>query len=102
MGAVAAANGHSSIVLGAWGCGVFACDADFVAQSWMALLTDQFEGVFENVVYAIPVIRGDTTNLDKFRHAVSAFESGAGKVYGLNRTGAIGASKITVRQGGSS
>lgn len=51
--AIAAQNRHTSLVLGAFGCGVFRGDVDFVAATWMRLLMGEFEGVFEQVVFAI-------------------------------------------------
>lgn len=51
--AIAAAHGHRHLVLGAWGCGVFANDPGVVARSFQAELTGDFAGVFEEVVFAV-------------------------------------------------
>ena len=51
--AIAAAHGHPRLVLGAWGCGVFANDATVVARSFGAELDGAFAGVFEEVVFAV-------------------------------------------------
>jgi uncharacterized protein (TIGR02452 family) len=52
--ALAASQGHESIILGAWGCGVFRNDPCDVAH-WFAkhLKGGQFGRVFNNVVFAI-------------------------------------------------
>ncbi len=50
----AAHEGYRTLVLGAWGCGAFGNDAAEVASIMRELLTDQFEGFFENVVFAVP------------------------------------------------
>jgi uncharacterized protein (TIGR02452 family) len=52
--AVARAQGHRSLLLGAWGCGVFRNDPRMVADAfgdWLA--RPQFGGCFERVVFAI-------------------------------------------------
>lgn len=53
--AVAKQNGHNSLVLGAWGCGVFGNSAFDIAQ-WFAeaLLNDtRYSGVFEEIIFAV-------------------------------------------------
>jgi uncharacterized protein (TIGR02452 family) len=52
--AVAAAHGHRTVVLGAWGCGVFRNDPTEVAAAFHgALLLPRFAGVFARVVFAV-------------------------------------------------
>lgn len=53
--AVAAEHGHSDLVLGAWGCGVFKNDVTKVAGWFHSALTDpaQFRNVFRKVVFAV-------------------------------------------------
>lgn len=46
--------GYKSLVLGAFGCGVFGNDAHYVATVFADLLNDKFKGVFERVVFAVP------------------------------------------------
>jgi uncharacterized protein (TIGR02452 family) len=47
------ASGHTEIVLGAWGCGVFRNDPDQVASTFAALLAGEFAGTFAKVVFAV-------------------------------------------------
>jgi uncharacterized protein (TIGR02452 family) len=52
--AVAADNGHRTLVLGAWGCGVFRNSPALVADAFGRWLeSDNFAGVFDRVVFAI-------------------------------------------------
>jgi len=50
--AVAAAHGHRTLVLGAWGCGVFRNDPAVVAAAFAALLA-RASGRFDHVVFAV-------------------------------------------------
>lgn len=52
---IAALHGHSTLVLGAWGCGVFVNDPHAIARLFQAhLLEDKlFKGVFRKVVFAV-------------------------------------------------
>jgi uncharacterized protein (TIGR02452 family) len=62
-------KGHDSLVLGAWGCGVFGCDPEMVARVFRDLLTvGPFKGVFREVVFAIPA----GLNHDVFREVFRA------------------------------
>ncbi len=53
--AVALANGHGKLVLGAWGCGVFRNDPAEVAEAFAGPLRPggEFAGRFEHVVFAV-------------------------------------------------
>jgi uncharacterized protein (TIGR02452 family) len=51
--AIAAQNGHSRLVLGAWGCGVFKNDPSHVAACFARELAGPFAGVFAEVVFAV-------------------------------------------------
>lgn len=64
---IGATHEHRVIILGAWGCGVFRNDPEEVAELFAEALTGPFEGVYEEVVFAIPGFKGDKS--------VSAFEA---------------------------
>jgi uncharacterized protein (TIGR02452 family) len=51
--AVAKANGHDSLVLGAWGCGAFGNNGSLVADIFHKALTQDFAGTFKEVSFAI-------------------------------------------------
>jgi uncharacterized protein (TIGR02452 family) len=52
--AVAAAQRHRCLVLGAWGCGVFRNDAGQVASAFaQALVDERLRGAFDRVVFAV-------------------------------------------------
>lgn len=51
--AIAAANGHAQLVLGAWGCGVFANDPHEIATLFRDALFGPYRDVFAHVVFAV-------------------------------------------------
>lgn len=51
---IAADNHHNTLILGAWGCGVFRNDPTTIAETFCKYLKNEFNGVFENVIFAIP------------------------------------------------
>lgn len=53
--ALAAAHGHSHLILGAWGCGVFRNDPSVIADLFAEALTDSgaFASVFSHVTFAV-------------------------------------------------
>lgn len=51
-------NGNTTIVLGAFGCGVFENDPITVAQIFNTLLTSKYKNVFKRVVFAIYDTKG--------------------------------------------
>ena len=51
--AIAQAFGHSSLVLGAWGCGAFANDTHRTAIDFRQALENDFRGAFSDIVFAI-------------------------------------------------
>lgn len=57
--AVASDAGDRTLVLGAWGCGVFRNDPDQVARVFADLLGGAYAGAFEEVVFAILGRRDD-------------------------------------------
>ncbi len=50
---IAAVHGHLSLVLGAWGCGVFGNDASEIAELFRKALAGEFQGAFSQVVFAV-------------------------------------------------
>ena len=60
--AVAAVRGHGTLLLGAWGCGVFRNDPAEVADAFAEPLSST--GAFDRIVFAIP--RGRLQNHDVF------------------------------------
>jgi len=51
--AICAVEKHRQLVLGAWGCGVFANDPTIVARAFGSELEGAFAGAFEEVVFAV-------------------------------------------------
>ena len=71
--AVAAAKGHDSIVLGAWGCGAFQGDPKLAADAFGRALDGRFAGRFDRVVFAILAnSRPGRANLQVFRERFGA------------------------------
>ena len=76
---VAADNSHRTILLGAWGCGVFRNDPALVADAFGTWLeSPAYTGVFDRVVFAIY----DTGKNAAYTYGVQA------AVYSLHLTGA--------------
>lgn len=50
---LSASQDHKTLILGAWGCGVFQNDPKMIAGLFSELLKEKYEGVFEKVVFAI-------------------------------------------------
>jgi uncharacterized protein (TIGR02452 family) len=74
--AIAAAHGHTHLVLGAYGCGVFKNDVDSVARQFHRALNGAFRGRFAHVRFAII-----GPNFAPFRDAYGRVSSaGAGEV----------------------
>ncbi|WP_182870546.1 TIGR02452 family protein [Stieleria mannarensis] len=65
--AIAAAYGHRSLVLGAWGCGAFENDPKRTAQDFRSALETEFAGVFSTVVFAITDWSPERRFLGSFR-----------------------------------
>lgn len=70
---VAARYGCRSLVLGAWGCGVFRNDPAHVAAAFQRNLTagGKFAGVFDRIVFAVLDKSAGRPNLTAFRRAFS-------------------------------
>lgn len=51
---LAAARGHRTLVLGAWGCGAFRNDPEIVSSAFSDALTDErLRGAFDRIVFAV-------------------------------------------------
>jgi len=73
--AVAAANGHRTILLGAWGCGVFRNDPALVADAFGNWLeSDKFAGAFDRAVFAIFDRSKDRATLAAFKQRFTGVE----------------------------
>jgi uncharacterized protein (TIGR02452 family) len=70
--AVAAVHGHTSLVLGAWGCGAFGNDGNLISRLFRSALEGEFSGVFQHVVFAI-------TDWSEERKFVGPFEAAFAK-----------------------
>ena len=57
-----------TLILGAWGCGVFCNDPDTVAQLFAEAMKT-YPGLYENVVYAVSTIK-NSKNYDAFRRHI--------------------------------
>jgi len=68
---VAAAHGHRTLVLGAWGCGVFRNDPAVVAAAFAAQLAST-HGWFDHVVFAVLDGQRGTPTYGAFADAFSA------------------------------
>lgn len=51
---IAAHNRHRVLILGAWGCGVFNNNPLVIANLFQRLITQEYVGLFDEVVFAIP------------------------------------------------
>ena len=51
--AISLINGHDTIVLGAWGCGVFRNDPDEMAKYFKEVIETKFKDVFKKIVFAV-------------------------------------------------
>jgi uncharacterized protein (TIGR02452 family) len=71
--AVAEDRGHRTLVLGAWGCGVFRNDPARVAAVFAEWLTSpRFKGAFDRVVFGVYDKSRERATLDAFRRQFSA------------------------------
>ncbi len=70
--AIARDNGHRSLLLGAWGCGVFCNDPNMVADVFDNWLTAPcFLGCFDRVVFAIYTSNNNVETLTAFQRRFS-------------------------------
>ena len=64
---IAKDNNVDTLILGAFGCGVFGQDANEVSFIFNDLLNKSYKNVFKNVIFAIPKFNPKDTNYDVFR-----------------------------------
>lgn len=69
--AIAKAYGHTELILGAWGCGVFENDPHRTAKDFRHALEHEFSGVFSGVVFAITDWSRQRDYLGPFRDVFS-------------------------------
>lgn len=67
--AVAVRHGHTRLILGAWGCGVFGIESVVMATIFSDLLTTTYLGAFEQVVFAITDASEGQLVIGPFRRA---------------------------------
>lgn len=73
--AVAAENGHRTVLLGAWGCGVFRNDPALVADAFGKWLeSDKFAGAFDRAVFAIYDRSKDQATYSAFKQRFTGVE----------------------------
>jgi len=73
--AVAADNGHRTVLLGAWGCGVFRNDPALVADAFGKWLeSDKFAGAFDRAVFAIYDRSRDQATFSAFKQRFTGVE----------------------------
>jgi uncharacterized protein (TIGR02452 family) len=70
--AAAAVHGHTSLVLGAWGCGAFGNDGNLISGLFRSAFEGEFGGVFQHVIFAI-------TDWSEERKFIGPFEAAFAK-----------------------
>jgi putative RNA 2'-phosphotransferase len=70
--AIARHHRVDTLVLGAWGAGVFGNDPAIVADAWRSLLAGAFAGAFDEVVFAVLGDRESSANHRAFADAFAA------------------------------
>lgn len=67
--AIAEAYGHTTLVLGAWGCGAFGNDPESTARDFVSALEIEFRGAFSDIIFAIVDWSSERRFLGPFRVA---------------------------------
>lgn len=68
---IAARHAHTTLVLGAWGCGVFRNDARDVANTFRDHLASRFATAFDRVVFAVWDTTPERATFETFREVFS-------------------------------
>ena len=68
---IARAYGHTTLVLGAWGCGAFGNDPNRTAKDFRDALENEYAGAFREVTFAIADWSADRRYLGPFRDVFS-------------------------------
>lgn len=76
--AIAAAHGHTHVILGAWGCGVFGNDPREIATLFAQALAGPFHGTFADVVFAILDSSHERRFIAPFEQALGTTAAGDG------------------------
>ena len=76
---VASSHGHETLVLGAWGCGVFRNDPTQIAELFRDALAGPFRGAFARVVFAVLDTNGGRACLGAFEEVLGAGASKSGE-----------------------
>jgi len=70
---IAADNHHETLILGAWGCGVFNNDPENIANLFCNFIKNDFQGVFRNVIFAIP--NKESKNYQLFENVIQRWSN---------------------------
>jgi len=73
--AIARSYGHSTLVLGAWGCGAFANDPYRTAMDFRLALDNDYSGTFSDIVFAITDWSPERRFLGPFRDMLAVQDS---------------------------
>jgi uncharacterized protein (TIGR02452 family) len=87
---VAIAHNHDTLILGAWGCGVFGNDPKVVSRLFKDALVGAFDRVFRSIVFAIVDWSDEKRFIgpfeETFGHAIAQREREAGTALGSDRS----------------
>jgi len=91
--ALAEATQHTSLLLGAWGCGVFRNDPMMVADAFISLLeSERFQGSFRRVDFAVWDSTKQQATLQAFQDRMSSYRMGMNEAAAQQTVAADGAS----------
>jgi uncharacterized protein (TIGR02452 family) len=72
--AIAAAHGHDTLILGAWGCGVFRNDGEEIAKLFQQAIGGKFHGVFARINFAVLDWSAERRFIGPFQRAFGSLE----------------------------